>query len=188
MTLVRRAVKNAPLTGPEYDGNLDHFDVKFNVNDVKILASTADPADRFGQIGQVTGTDDFYISSDGATGWVLISPTAAAEAPVNTGAPKVTGSGTIGSPLTVDDGSWDGNPDQFQHQWRRGNTILSTGQSYTPTGSDDGAQIVAEVQASSDGGLTFSPWKASAPITIRYPAPGVPGPLSPSSRRKARTC
>jgi surface protein len=77
-------------------------------------------------------------------------------APVNTVAPVVTGTTTLGSVLTTTNGTWTNSPTSYTYKWRRGATFISgaTSSTYTLVYADSSASISSEVTAINAGGST----------------------------------
>jgi hypothetical protein len=75
--------------------------------------------------------------------------------PANSVAPAITGTGTVGSTLTVADGTWaaGGGPIAYSRQWKRdGDAITGAiGDTYTVQAADAGADITCTVTAMCDG-------------------------------------
>jgi RHS repeat-associated protein len=87
----------------------------------------------------------------------------AGTAPVNTEAPKVTGTAAIGTRLAVSDGAWSNAPLTYGYQWQDCNPEGkecspipgATNPNYTPVASDLGHTLVAEVFATNGGGTVI---------------------------------
>jgi hypothetical protein len=75
-------------------------------------------------------------------------------APVNTVAPAVTGTATIGSTITCSTGTWTNSPTGYAYQWQRAGTNISgaTSQTYVLTSADSGYAVGCVVTASNAGG------------------------------------
>lgn len=73
--------------------------------------------------------------------------------PVNSVAPAITGTATVGSTLTVTDGTWSGSP-TYTRQWYRNGVALSsaTATTYTLVAGDSGKSITVIVTATNAGG------------------------------------
>jgi hypothetical protein len=66
--------------------------------------------------------------------------------PVNTVLPVITGdNSTYGNVLTCSDGTYTNSPTSFTKTWKRGATVLGTGDTYTTVLADDKHQITCEV-------------------------------------------
>jgi hypothetical protein len=77
--------------------------------------------------------------------------------PVNTAAPVVSGTGTVGSNLTVTGGTWNYSPTSRAYQWRRGgaNIAGATGMVYALVGADSGTNVTcAEMATNAAGSAT----------------------------------
>lgn len=75
--------------------------------------------------------------------------------PVNTVAPVVTGTTTLGSVLTTTNGTWTNSPSSFTYQWKRGATNIGTNtNTYTLVAADSTAAITCVVTAINAAGST----------------------------------
>ena len=78
-----------------------------------------------------------------------------AVAPVNTLAPVISGTTTLGSTLTSTTGTWTGSPaPTFTYQWYRGATLISgaTSSTYVTVLADSTASITCRVTGTNTGG------------------------------------
>jgi hypothetical protein len=77
-----------------------------------------------------------------------------ADPPVNTVAPVISGTTTIGQTLSTTNGTWDNDPDSFTYQWKRdGSNIGSaTNSTYQLVAADLGTDIICEVTATNEAG------------------------------------
>src|SRR3569623_318085 len=75
-------------------------------------------------------------------------------APVNTVAPVASGSATVGSVLSVTDGTWTGSPTiTYTYQWNNGADIVgATSNTYTVVSGDSGLNILCKVTATNGVG------------------------------------
>lgn len=92
-------------------------------------------------------------------------------APVNTAAPVASGSTTIGSVVSVTNGTWtDAGSPTFTYQWKRNSVPIggATSSSYTLTAADDTATIVCTVTDTDAVGATSADSNA---ITDTTPIP-----------------
>ena len=92
------------------------------------------------------GVSPFVPSSNSATGVSL---------PVNTVAPVISGSTTLGSVLTTTNGTWTGTaPITFSYQWKRGGVSIggATASTYTLVAADSSANITCEVTGTNVAG------------------------------------
>lgn len=97
----------------------------------------------------------------GATGGI---PTV----PVNTVAPSITGTATVGSTLTAASGTWTGNAaPTFERQWKRGGVPIAgaTAATYVLTSADLGATITVTVTGINSAGRVAATSAATATIT-----------------------
>jgi len=69
--------------------------------------------------------------------------------PVNTAAPVISGTGTVGQVLTSTVGTWTYVPTSYRRQWRRGavNIPGATGTTYTLVVADSGTNITMQLIA-----------------------------------------
>lgn len=77
--------------------------------------------------------------------------------PVNSVAPAVTGTGSIGNNLTVtNNGTWTNSPTEYTYQWMRGGLQIAgaTGQVYALIGADSGNSVSCRVTATNAAGST----------------------------------
>lgn len=74
--------------------------------------------------------------------------------PVNTTAPVVSGTGTVGSNLATTSGVWTNSPTEYTYQWLRGGAQIAgaTGQVYALVGADSGNSVSCQVTASNAAG------------------------------------
>jgi hypothetical protein len=92
------------------------------------------------------GVSSYIASSNSSTGVSL---------PVNTVAPVISGSTTLGSVLTTTDGTWTGtSPITFSYQWKRGGVSIggATSSTYTLVAADSSANITCEVTGTNVAG------------------------------------
>jgi hypothetical protein len=75
-------------------------------------------------------------------------------APVNVVAPVISGAAETWQTLTVDTGAWNGSPDSYAYQWKRGGVAISgaTTNSYELDVIDEGTTINCTVTASNATG------------------------------------
>ena len=76
--------------------------------------------------------------------------------PVNTSAPAVTGTGTVGQTLTCTNGNWTYVPTTYTYQWMRGATQITgaTASTYLLVAADSGSSISCRVTAVNAAGST----------------------------------
>ena len=99
------------------------------------------------------------------------------EGPTVATAPKLSGTGKIGSAVSVDAGAWNGKPaPTTAFQWRRGTADIAgaTGASYTPVAADDKAALTCRVTATNVAGSQSA---TTAALPVSYPAPVASGTL-----------
>jgi hypothetical protein len=68
--------------------------------------------------------------------------------PENTALPAITGTTTVGSTLTVSNGTWSGDDITYEYLWYRGEDPIwsATSNTYTLTSADEGSTIKCQVQ------------------------------------------
>ena len=77
-------------------------------------------------------------------------------APVNTIAPVISGTTTLGSVLTTTNGTWTNSPISYTYQWKRGATNIGTNtNTYTLVIADSTASITCEVTAINAAGSSI---------------------------------
>lgn len=78
---------------------------------------------------------------------------AAANMPVNSVAPAITGTATEGETLSLSNGTWSNTPDAYAYIWKRDGVVISgaAAATYELTEDDVGAVITASVVATNLG-------------------------------------
>jgi hypothetical protein len=104
------------------------------------------------------------------TSWQIAYP----EFPTIVTAPTVSGNTSIGSTLTVTNGTWNSDdayaPTSYSYQWKSGTTNVGSNQNtYVTVSGDSGSTITCEVTAINQRGST--PVTSSNGITVALPAP-----------------
>ena len=95
--------------------------------------------------------------------------------PVNTAAPVISGTTTVGSTLTTTNGTWSGSPaPTYARQWQRcnagcANISGATGTTYVLVAADAGQKLQVMVTATNSAGSASA---TSAQTTTILPAPG----------------
>ena len=92
-------------------------------------------------------------------------------APALVTAPALSGTGKIGTAVTVAAGNWSGNPvPTTSLQWRSNGVAIAgaTAASYTPAAADDGKDLTCLVSATSSAGTAQA---ATAALKVSYAAP-----------------
>jgi hypothetical protein len=76
--------------------------------------------------------------------------------PVNTTAPAVTGTPSLGNNLTCSNGVWSGAPTAYTYQWLRGGAQIAgaTSNVHAVVGADSGATLTCRVTAENKAGST----------------------------------
>lgn len=87
--------------------------------------------------------------------------------PANTVLPAVTGTTSVGSVLTVSNGTWTNTPLSYTRQWLRDGAAISgaTAATYTLVAGDEGKMIAATVTATNADGSGSATATAVGPIT-----------------------
>ena len=101
------------------------------------------------------------------------APIWAGESPKMTEAPQLSGSPVVGVRMTVSDGAWSGSPVAYAYRWQDCNTSGiecktipgANNSNYSPTATDIGHKLVAQVVATNGGGSTVASSAASAIAT-----------------------
>lgn len=89
------------------------------------------------------------------------------EPPVNTVAPVVSGSETVGDTLTCTTGTWTGSTPVFTYQWQRGgwsNIVGATASTYLLTGDDEKVDVRCVVTATNSVGTASANSNKVGPI------------------------
>ena len=115
---------------------------------------------------------------------VALAPLVPAAGPTNTTAPSISGSATVGSTLTADQGVWsgDGSAQTFDYQWQSCDPSSSCtdvgtdSNQYTVAQSDIGNTLVVAVTATDDTGTSGA--VTSNPTAV---VPGAPSDNTPPS-------
>jgi hypothetical protein len=96
---------------------------------------------------------------------------------VNTVAPAITGTATVGSTLTASTGTWTGGSVTFAYQWYRGDEPINgaTSSTYVLTANDINSTITCKVDGDNVAGGDTIPTAATATV-----APGGADPLAPT--------
>lgn len=170
---------NASFTGPT---SFTQRATPTNTTTSAILADMVQSS--AGATGSITAT----AATSGNNGGSIIAIAPGPTAPVNTVAPAVTGTTTVGQVLTTTNGTWtdDGSP-TFTYQWQRdvagngvyGNISAATSSTYTLVDADDGCHILCVVTDSTPDGNTAANSNAVGtvvePVPVNSVAPSVSG-------------
>lgn len=86
--------------------------------------------------------------------------------PVNTVAPSISGTTTVGQELTCANGTWTNTPLGYRYVWRRDADIIAGADeaSYTLVGDDEGADITCTVTALNAMGSGAATSEAVGPV------------------------
>lgn len=86
--------------------------------------------------------------------------------PLNTVAPVVSGTGTVGQNLTTTNGTWTNSPSSYIYNWRRNGVGIpgANGAVYALVGADSGTNVSSVVQAinAAGGGIAVASSNAIA--------------------------
>ena len=112
----------------------------------------------------------------------ILARTNAAVLPVNTVAPVISGSTSLGSVLSSTTGTWTGTPIiTFAYQWYRGATLITgaTSSTYTIVVADSAAALTCQVTATNSAGSVSATSNAITAQTFTAPvntvAPAITG-------------
>ena len=104
---------------------------------------------------RVTATNADGSNSAQSTQTAAVAAATSSAAPKNTAPPTISGTPKVGQTLTVDPGSWSGNPTSFAYQWQRcdadvaacSNLVGATGKTYGLPIADLGYRLRVVVTA-----------------------------------------
>jgi hypothetical protein len=87
-------------------------------------------------------------------------------APVNTVAPVLSGTATVGQTLSVTNGTWTNPPTSYSYDWRRNGTSIGAANqnTYGLTVADNGANITCVVTATNSGGSGTATSNSLGPV------------------------
>ena len=125
-------------------------------------------------VGATISCDVTAANAGGSTpqGSNSVGPISAASVPVpvNTAAPVISGTPTVGQTLSTTNGTWTNSPTGYAYQWKRGGVSISgaTDSTYALVSRDIGANITCVITASNAGG-------AGTPATSNSIGPVVAG-------------
>lgn len=152
------------------------------------VGATIDPSTGLVTIATDTLLSDEQItvtaSNPGGSASSTFRVSVTAVEPVATIAPRLVGSGKVGSPVTLEAGSWTGAPlPEFALQWLLEGIEISgaMGNTYIPANSDDRKTLSCRVVATNAGG---SAKVITEPLTITQVAPELTGILEDISAEK----
>ena len=126
------------------------------------------------------GASAYIASSNSSTGVTL---------PVNTVAPAISGSTTLGSVLTTTDGTWTGTATiTFTYQWKRGGVSIggATASTYTLVAADSSENITCVVTGTNVAGSASATSNTIAASNFN-PVNTVAPTLSPSGTQSTGT-
>lgn len=101
---------------------------------------------------RVTGSKPGYATAEGTS--APYGPIAAASLPdLTPGTPRLNGAPVVGTPITVDPGTWGPSPVSFTYEWRIDTVTVpgATSSTYTPAASDAGKKLTVVVRGSKPG-------------------------------------
>jgi len=110
---------------------------------------------------------------------VTSGPSNNVPAPVNTGAPSVSGTAAVGDALSVSNGTWSYSPTGYSYQWEDCNSSGgscsaisgATSSSYTVAASDENHTIMAVVTAANSSGSASVSSSATSTVAVPVVAP-----------------
>lgn len=87
--------------------------------------------------------------------------------PVNSVAPAITGTETVGQTLSLSNGTWSNTPDAYAYIWKRDGVVNAgeTAATYTLAAEDEGAVISASVVATNSGVSAVADSNSTGAIT-----------------------
>ena len=108
-----------------------------------------------------------------------VAPVSSNAAPKNTAAPTISGTPKVGQELSVDRGSWSGNPTSYGYQWQRcdvdvalcSNVAGATGTTYGVRIADLGFRLRVLVTARNAKGTATASSAPTAVVTPTTPPP-----------------
>lgn len=136
--------------------------------------TTVDPTDVGTAITcEVTATNP-VTSAVAESVAITISDPVDIPAPINTVAPSISGSTSVGTTLSVNVGTWNGDVTNYTYRWFRGGTAISgaTSSTYVTKAADVGATITAEVTATNNGGSNSALTSNSITVVTQTDAVG----------------
>ncbi len=124
---------------------------------------TADSGSTISVVVTATNTSGSGAAESSATATITLY------APVNTGAPVISGTPTSGQTLSVSNGTWENSnnaPTSYSYQWKRDGASISgaTGSSYTLVQADVGAIITCTVTGTNNGGSASATSSATTQV------------------------
>lgn len=152
------------------------YDVQWKSNGVNVGTNLNTYALVAGDVGAtitcvVTATNAVGSSSAAAAG---VGPVIDL-VPINTAAPVLSGTATVGQVLTVTNGTWTNTPTGYAYDWKRNGVSLgaSSVSTYTPVSGDVGTNISCTVTASNSGGSAAATSNSLGPVgtTAGVPVP-----------------
>lgn len=94
--------------------------------------------------------------------------------PVNTVAPVISGTPTVGQTLSTTNGTWTGSPSGYTYQWNRDGVAISgaTASTYVLVGGDATKTVTCTVTATNAGGSTAATSNSLGPVSAADPYQG----------------
>lgn len=181
-----------------------HFVHNTTTGSIEVKLFVGSDVDKAAATETVTGTGGNTLASADRVGFGVVGNNSActiwfddpvagaasypgATPPVNTVAPAVTGTPTVGQTLTCSNGTWQANP-QFSRQWQRDNSgggvysniASATSTTYVLTDTDDGCHVRCVVTGTNGGGSVAANSNAVSvvePVPANTVAPVISGTL-----------
>ena len=162
---------------PNSGGSITGY--RWNFGDGSAAGSGATPTHSYaapGTYAVMLTVTDAEGGTASTTHQVTVTSGPAGHPPVNTGLPQISGTPTIGNPLTATPGTWTNGPTSFDYQWLE---CTSTGcvdapgssqsEQYTVTGGNEGKQIAVKVTAHNAFGSADATSARTASVTQTVP-------------------
>jgi hypothetical protein len=110
-------------------------------------------------------------------------------APTNTTAPSISGTATVGQPLSCSNGNWNNSPTGFGYQWNRIGTPIqgAAGSTYEVQIPDEGTTLTCTVTATNQSGSTQATSPGiQVPVPFKRGCPAATGTVSGTTIGLAR--
>lgn len=119
----------------------------------------------------------------GFTFWAVSAtdePGGGAQGPVNSTAPTISGTPTVGNTLTCQSGTWTNSPTSYSYGWFRNGSPIggANNQSYTLVGADNGAEVYCVETATNSAGSASAQSASVFPSAPQAPVNNAPPTIS----------